>query len=79
MVQGEKSGRGTAPEDLGFGSGSATYLFHDLNKSFKRSGLQPFPEVKGLGPTIKKFPFSSGILCYAGVYRTEYKDTCDPL
>lgn len=63
MVQGEKSWLGRAPEDLGFGSGFATYLFYDLNKSFKRSGLQSFPEGTRSGPIIKKFLFSSGCLC----------------
>lgn len=66
-----------APEDLGFGSGFATCLFYDLNKSFKRSGLWPFPEVKGSGPAIKESPFSSGVLCFDRVYHTE--DTGDPL
>lgn len=78
MIEGEKNpGWRRAPEDLGFGSGFATCLFYDLNKSFKRSGLQPFPEVKGSGPTIKKSPFSSGAFCCDGVYHTEDEDMGD--
>lgn len=36
--------------------------FMTLNKSFKCSGPQPFTEVRGSGPTVTKFSFSSEIL-----------------
>lgn len=49
--------------------------FRTLNKSFERPGLQPFPEVKGSDPIIKKFPLSSGILDYYVVYPTVRDDT----